>query len=248
MLRAMDQPAPHPYRDGLPPAPPGPPEGEQHALLRAAQVPVLAGLAQGPLLPVALVVALLAAGATPAASLAGGLAALAAGAILAGLGRYFAVLGAAERYAAERRREEEETHLYPERERWEVAAILHRYGLRGDTLARAVEGIAADRRRWVDFMMRFELDLIEPQPAHAAREALLLVAGFAAGGVLTLLPLWLAPELGWAGPVALGAVVMLGAGWGLAAAEGQVRAGGAARALALGVAAALAALLASALA
>ncbi len=243
MMAAMDQPLPHPYRDGLPPAPPGPPEGEQHALLRAAQLPLLAGLSQGPMLPVALVVALLAVGGGAPAALAGGLAALAAGAILAGLGRYFAVLGAAERYAAERRREEAETHEYPERERWEVAAILHRYGLRGDTLARAVEGIAADRRRWVDFMMRFELDLIEPQPAHAAREALVLTAGFVLGGVVALLPLWLAPALGWTGPVALGAALMLGAGWMLARAEGQVPAGGAARALGLGVAAALAALL-----
>lgn len=243
MLPPMDQPPPPPYRDGLPPAPPGPPEGEQHSMLRAAQVPLLAGLSQGPLLPVALVVALLAVGGGTGAALAGGLAALAAGAILAGLGRYFAVLGAAERYAAERRREEAETHSYPERERWEVAAILHRYGLRGDTLARAVEGIAADRRRWVDFMMRFELDLIEPQPAHAAREALVLSAGFVLGGVVALLPLWLAPGLGWPGPVGLGAALMLGAGWLLAHAEGQVPAGGAARALGLGVAAALAALL-----
>lgn len=243
MVAQMDQPQPHPYRDGLPPAPPGPPEGEQHALLRATQVPLLAGLSQGPLLPVALVVALLAVGGGVTAALAGGLAALAAGAILAGLGRYFAVLGAAERYAAERRREEEETHIYPERERWEVAAVLHRYGLRGDALARAVEGIAADRRRWVDFMMRFELDLIQPQPAHAAKEAAVLALGFVLGGVVALLPLWLAPGLGWIGPVAVGGVLMLAAGWLLAQAEGQVPAGGAARALGLGAAAAIAALL-----
>jgi len=243
MLPAMDHPAPHPYRDGLPPAPPGPPEGEQHALVRVAAVPVLAGLAQGPVLPVALTVVLLAMGLGAAQALAGGLAALAAGVVLAALGRYFDALGAAERYAAERRREEAETHDYPERERWEVAAILHRYGLRGDTLARAVEGIAADRRRWVDFMMRFELDLIEPQPAHAAREALLLGAGAALGGAVALLPLWLAPGLGWPGPVLAGAAVMLGAGWQLGTAEGQVPAGGAARALGLGAAAALAALL-----
>jgi hypothetical protein len=243
----MDQNTTHPYRDGLPPAPPGPPEGEQHPLLRVAEVPFLTGLSQGPVLPVALVVALLAGGAGTVMAMAGAAAALAAGTILAALGRYFAVLGAAERFAAERRREEEETHTYPERERWEVAAILHRYGLRGDTLARSVEAVATDRRRWVDFMMRFELDLIEPQPAHAAKEAAVLALGVVLGGALALAPLALFPALGWAGPALVGGAVSLVAGWLLGRAEGQLAPGGAARAMALGAAATLAALLGAAL-
>ncbi len=41
-------------------------------------------------------------------------------------------------HAAERRKEEEETVEYVDRERWEVAAILHRYGVRGDALHLAV--------------------------------------------------------------------------------------------------------------
>ena len=94
----MDQPASHPYRDGLPPAPPGPPEGEQHALLGRALVPFLLGAVAGPVLPLALLLALAAEGQR---GLAPALAALAAGAALAGLGRYLQVLGAAERYAAE---------------------------------------------------------------------------------------------------------------------------------------------------
>jgi VIT1/CCC1 family predicted Fe2+/Mn2+ transporter len=236
----MDQPAPHPYRDGLPPAPPGPPEGEQHALLAGAGVPLLLGAVAGPVLPLALIVSLAAEGQR---SLLPALAALAAGAVLAGLGRYLQVLGATERYAAERRREEAETITWPERERWEVAAVLHRYGLRGDVLARAVESIAADPRRWVDFMMRFELDLIEPQPARAGQEALALVGGFLLAGLLPLLAAILAPGL--AAPVAVGLGVAALAGFLLARAEGQVAAGGVGRALILaaaGVASALGAL------
>jgi VIT1/CCC1 family predicted Fe2+/Mn2+ transporter len=238
----MSDAAAHPYREGLPPAPPGPPEGEQHPLLRLAQVPFLAGLAQGPLLPVALIVALAASGADSRMLLAAGLAALAAGAVVAGVGRYFTTLAAAERYAAERRREEAETHEYPERERWEVAAVLHRYGLRGEALSRAVDSVAADRNRWVDFMMRFELDLTEPQPAHAGKEALVLAAGVVVGGALALLPLWLLPGLGWLSSLSVGAAVAAAAGWLLGRAEGQVPAGGAFRALALTVLALLAAL------
>lgn len=238
----MDQPAQHPYRDGLPPAPPGPPEGEQHALVSRAGVPFLAGLAQGPVLPLAVVLGLMALGVAGPALLAGGLAALGAGAVAAALSRYFAVLGAAERYAAERNREQIETETYPERERWEVAAVLHRYGLRGDTLARAVEAIATDPRRWVDFMMRFELDLIEPQPARAAQEAAALAVGFFTGGLLPLLPLMLLTAPGAIWPLLLALLTMVPAGWLLARAEGQVAPGGAMRALLLGGSATLAAL------
>jgi hypothetical protein len=84
-----------------------------------------------------------------------------------GLGGYLAARTEAEHFTAERKREEEETEIYPDRERWEVAAILHRYGVRGDALRMAVDSICADKRRWVDFMMRFELDLKEPQPDRA---------------------------------------------------------------------------------
>jgi VIT1/CCC1 family predicted Fe2+/Mn2+ transporter len=234
----MDQPAPNPYRDGLPPAPPGPPEGEQHAVLAGAAVPFLLGAVAGPVLPLALLLALAAEGVR---GLMPTLAALAAGAVLLGLGRYLQVLGATERYAAERRREEAETLTWPERERWEVAAVLHRYGLRGDTLARAVEAIAADPKRWVDFMMRFELDLIEPQPARAGLEALALVCGFLAAGLLPVLAALAWP--GFVAPFAAGLAVAGLAGLLLARAEGQVAAGGVARALILAIAGAAAALL-----
>lgn len=238
----MDHPAPHPYRDGLPPAPPGPPEGEQHALLSRAEVPFLTGLTHGPVLPLAVVIGLLAAGFGATAALAAGLAALAGGTVMAALGRYFGVLGATERYAAERQREELETETYPERERWEVAAVLHRYGMRGDTLARAVEAIAADKRRWVDFMMRFELDLIEPQPARAAQEATALAVGQAIGGLLPLLPLMLLPGAGWVAPLLVSVLGVALAGWLLARAEGQIAPGGAMRAVLLGTSSILAAL------
>jgi hypothetical protein len=232
----MDQPIPNPYRDGLPPAPPGPPEGEQHAFQRHAGLAFLDGLAQGAAVPAGVALALLAAGLAPA--VAGG-AALAAGLVAAvslGMARHFGTLGAAERYAAERRREEEETHTYPERERWEVAAVLHRYGVKGDTLARAVEAIAADRKRWVDFMMRFELDLIEPRPMRAAQDGAAMAGGAALASLLPALPALLG-GLGLAAVAASTAVGTLAAGWVQGQARGQVPAGGAARAVTLSVSA-----------
>jgi len=234
----MDQIASHPYRDGLPPAPPGPPEGEQHAFLGRATIPFLEGLATGAAVPLGVVLAGLAAGLGPAVAGQAGVAAALVGAVALGLARWFAALGAAERYAAERAQEEAETITYPERERWEVAAVLHRYGLRGDALARAVESVAADRKRWVDFMMRFELDLLEPRPATAARDGVALAAGVAACGLLPAL----SAMLGGFGPggVALAAAAGLTAGgWMHARAAGQSPVAGLARALLLGAAAAV---------
>ncbi len=206
--------ATHPYRDGLPPAPPGPPEGEQHRL--RASAPLLHGLALAPVPVLALLHA-------PRAA---ALAALAAAALAAWLIPWLRAQAAAERYAAERGREEAEIIEWPERERWEVAAVLHRYGLRGDALARAVEQIAAEPRRWVDFMMRFELDLIQPRPGAAARDGALAGAALLAGGVLLL---WLPALPGIAAGLGLAAIA--GALAGRAAGEGLATA--AARALAL---------------
>ncbi len=231
--------APNPYRDGLPPAPPGPPEGEQHAFLGGSTVPFLEGLAAGAAAPLGVVIALLAGGFGPAAAGAAGVAAALLGALALGAQRWLAALGAAERFAAERAREEAETHEYPERERWEVAAVLHRYGLRGEALGRAVEAVAADRRRWVDFMLRFELDLLEPRPAFAARDGMALAGGAALAGLLPALAALLG-GWGWLGASAAAAGGLLAGGWLHGRAAGHVAIRGAARAALLGLGAGLA--------
>ncbi len=57
----------------------------------------------------------------------------------------------------------------PEAEAAEVAEVLRSYGLPDAMLDPVVGSIRADRRRWVDFMMRFELGLEEPDPLRARR-------------------------------------------------------------------------------
>jgi VIT1/CCC1 family predicted Fe2+/Mn2+ transporter len=240
-----DTTASEPTRDGLPPMPPGPPHEERHLAQDPTLRALIAGAAEGVVLPFALAVVL--AAIAPGLILPVGLAATLAGAVAAALGHYLAVRGAVQNFAVERAREEEESRLYPDRERWEVAAILHRYGVRGDTLRQAVEAIAADRRRGVDFMMRFELDLQEPDPGRAAREALLGAVGHVGGGVLVLLP-WLLPG---AGALAFGVSALLataglvGFGWLRARGLGGAPSHGAAGTLAIGAAASALALLAA---
>src|SRR5687768_3874023 len=167
----MDQPVPTPYREGLPPQPPGPPEGEQHFTASETVRDLVIGTADGLTVPFALAAALSGAVAANPLIVTAGLAEIAAGCVAMGLGGYLAARTDAEHYAAERKREEEESRVYPEREKWEVAAILHRYGVRGEVLRQAVDAIAADRKKWVDFMMRFELELSEPDPNRAGMSA-----------------------------------------------------------------------------
>ena len=141
-----------PSRDGLWPMPPGPAHEERHFTQNEVVRDLVIGTADGLTVPFALAAALSGAVAANPLIVTAGLAEIAAGCVAMGLGGYLAARTDAEHFAAERKREEEETEIYPDRERWEVAAILHRYGVRGDALRAAVDSICADKRRWVDFM------------------------------------------------------------------------------------------------
>ena len=186
----MDTPVPAPAeaREGLPPQPPGPPDGEQHFTASETVRDLVIGMADGLTVPFALAAGLSGAVAANPLIVTAGLAEIAAGCVAMGLGGYLAARTDAQHYQAERAREEAETHTYPDREKWEVAAILHRFGLRGTTLAQATDAIASDRRRWVDFMMRFELNLEPPDPRRAVTSAITIGASYVAGGLIPLAP------------------------------------------------------------
>ena len=81
-----------------------------------------------------------------------------------GLGGYLAAKTDLEHYASERKREVRETQDLPDQEVEEVAKILRKYGLNDEQMAPVVTAICSDQKRWVDFMMRFELGLEAPNP------------------------------------------------------------------------------------
>ena len=232
-------------RDGLPPMPPGPPHEERHFTRNATTRDVVIGTADGLTVPFALTAALSGAAAANPLIVTAGVAVVAAGSVAMGLGTYLAARSDAEHYAAERAREEEESRLYPEREKWEVAAILHRYGVRGEVLRQAVDSIAADRKKWVDFMMRFELDLSEPDPNRTAAAAAATGGAYVAGGLIPLLPYMVSGATGPAllASCALAGAALLGFGWLKARATGLPPVRGALQSLGTGIAAALAAYL-----
>jgi vacuolar iron transporter family protein len=117
-----------------------------------------------------------------------GLAEVAAGAIAMGLGGYLAARTDAEHFVSERAREERETKDMPDTEAAEVADVFRSYGLNDDTVATVVTGSCADKKRWVDFMMRFELGLEEPDPKRARNSALTIALSYIAGGMVPLAP------------------------------------------------------------
>ena len=53
-------------------------------------------------------------------------------------------------------------------------------------IAPVVTAIAADQKRWVDYMMRFELGFEEPDPKRARNSAATIAASYIAGGLVPL--------------------------------------------------------------
>ena len=123
-----------------------------------------------------------------------GLAEIVAGAISMGLGGYLAARTEAQHYAKEYAREVRETEQIPNEERAEVAEILHRYGVREPLLGQVVEQIARDQEKWVDFMMRNELGLEQPDVHAAPRSAALVGGGYVLGGIFPLISYVIIPD------------------------------------------------------
>jgi VIT1/CCC1 family predicted Fe2+/Mn2+ transporter len=117
-----------------------------------------------------------------------GLAEVAAGSIAMGLGGYLAAKSDAEHYANEKRREQTEIVELPDVEREEVAHIFRDYGLSEQQIEPILSAFQNNHPAWVEFMMRFELGLEEPDPRRALRSALAIASAYVAGGLIPLAP------------------------------------------------------------
>ena len=164
------------------------PHVEKHFTASEVVRDIVIGMSDGLTVPFALAAGLSGAVEATGIIITAGLAEVAAGAIAMGLGGYLAARTDAEHFASERAREERETEEMPEEEAAEVAAVLRSYGLEGDKVAAVVASIRADKKRWVDFMMRFELGLEEPDPKRARNSALTIALSYIAGGLVPLAP------------------------------------------------------------
>ncbi|MGJ4906780.1 VIT1/CCC1 transporter family protein [Bradyrhizobium sp. HKCCYLRH2060] len=174
---------------------PATPHIEKHFTASEVVRDVVIGMADGLTVPFALAAGLSAAVARTDVIVTAGLAEVVAGAIAMGLGGYLAARSDAEHYAAEEKREHDEIEKLRGREVEEVAAIFRGYGLEGQALTTVVDAIASDRKRWVDFMMRFELGLERPDPKRAPVSAVTIGGSYVIGGLIPLIPYMLAADI-----------------------------------------------------
>jgi len=149
---------------------------------------VVIGMSDGLTVPFALAAGLSGAVGSTSLVVTAGMAEIAAGSIAMGLGGYLAARTDTEHFRAEHERERREVEEVPEVEAAEVVEILRSYGLDDEQSERVVGGLRANPRRWVDFMMRFELGLEEPDPGRARASALTIALSYVAGGLIPLSP------------------------------------------------------------
>jgi len=178
---------------------PATPHVESHFTASASVRDVVIGMADGLTVPFALAAGV--SGAVAASAYASrlvvtaGLAEIAAGSIAMGLGGYLAARTDVEHYDSEREREYRETVELPDIETEEVAKVFREYGLTPAEMAPVVSAICGNQKRWVDFMMRFELGLEEPDPRRANRSAVTIAASYVFGGLIPLAPYMILPTV-----------------------------------------------------
>ena len=190
---------------------------------------VVLGAADGLTVPFALAAGLAGAVSSSTIIVTAGIAEIVAGAIAMGLGGYLAARSESDHYASEYRREAREIVEIPHEERREVARVLQEYGLEGESLGRAVDAIAANPKKWVDFMMRFELGLERPSSQRAMASAGTIGVAYFGGGLIPLLPYIFAETiptaLAWSVAVTLVTLMVLGSTKGRMTGQPPVRAG-----------------------
>jgi VIT1/CCC1 family predicted Fe2+/Mn2+ transporter len=164
------------------------PHIEKHFTGSAIVRDIVIGMSDGLTVPFALAAGLSGIANSTAIVITGGLAEIAAGSIAMGLGGYLAARSDVEHFASERETERREVETIPAREIEEVEQVLSTYGLEKDESALVAKALSRRPDAWIDFMMRFELGLEEPNPKRALTSALTIGLSYIAGGLVPLVP------------------------------------------------------------
>jgi VIT1/CCC1 family predicted Fe2+/Mn2+ transporter len=172
------------YDVGMPTSP----HAERHFTGGALVRDVVIGMSDGLTVPFALAAGLSGATAASRLILTAGFAEIAAGSIAMGLGGYLAAKSDAEHYASERAREAREVRSVPDLEAQEIHDVFSAYGVSDEEAAPLVAALRRRPDAWVDFMMRFELGLEQPEPRRARKSAATIALAYVAGGLVPLAP------------------------------------------------------------
>jgi vacuolar iron transporter family protein len=149
---------------------------------------VVIGMSDGLTVPFALAAGLSGAVSSSSIVVIAGIAEIVAGSIAMGLGGYLAGKTEQDHYNSELKREYEEVEKVPHIEKKEVQDFFENIGLSKELQVKATEEIAKDKKQWVDFMMKFELGLEEPDPKRARKSAMNIGISYVVGGIIPLSP------------------------------------------------------------
>src|ERR1041384_8353463 len=167
---------------------------EEHLTSSAMLTDIVIGMSDGLTVPFALAAGLSGAVSSTGIIVIAGIAEIAAGSIAMGLGGYLAGKTEIDHYNSELKREYEEVELVPEKEKEEVREFFGNLGLSEEVQHQAVEEIAKDKKKWVDFMMKYELGLDKPDPKRATKSALNISLSYVVGGLIPLSPYFFRSE------------------------------------------------------
>ncbi len=183
------------------------PHVEKHFTASKTVRDIVIGMSDGLTVPFALAAGLSAVATSNVVVLAG-LAEIAAGSIAMGLGGFLAARSDEEHYHSERRREEDEIVTKTDFEIRETEEILTDYGLAKKESHPIVKAMMKRPKDWVDFMMRFELGLEEPDPRRAVISAGTIAASYIGGGLIPLSPYMLIHQTIQALPYSVGVTLL----------------------------------------
>lgn len=187
---------------------------ERHFVSGAVVRDLVIGLADGLTVPFALAAGLSGAVVGTKIVVTAGLAEIAAGSIAMGLGGYLASRGEGEHYESELAREQREIVEFPEIERAEVRELFEEFGLDPEQAALVTETLSRNPEKWVEFMMRFELGLEEPDPSRAYKSAATIAGAYIAGGLFPLAPYMIWNDSHFALTVSVGVTLLALAAFG----------------------------------
>ncbi|MGN8072809.1 VIT1/CCC1 transporter family protein [Mucilaginibacter sp. SG564] len=149
---------------------------------------IVIGMSDGLTVPFALAAGLSGAISSSGIVVTAGIAEIVAGSIAMGLGGYLAGRTEVDHYQSELKREYEEVERLPEQEKAEVREVFAGFGLSETLRHQIADEMAKDKKQWVEFMMRYELGLEEPNANRATKSAITIGVSYIVGGIIPLSP------------------------------------------------------------
>lgn len=149
---------------------------------------IIIGMSDGLTVPFALTAGLSGVLNTTHLIIVSGLSEIAAGCISMGLGGYLAGQSEVEHYDKELKQEYSEIESTPNLELKEVEDILSDMGVDKSLSKQVALQISKDKDRWVDFMMKLELELEKPAKNRASKSAITIALSYMVGGFIPLFP------------------------------------------------------------